>query len=149
MEAGRPDLVAILKGLEGRRFPGNANERVTDFEAMRIHVYSDSQVGGRVQNRFERYGTQSRQGMQQARQSRRFQHLPGSRWEIGAQEIAPGELSSGKVPAGKPELLYEACARVEQGRSQEPDGHSGRPPRAPCPLALLRRLLPRSGQRTE
>ena len=77
MEAGRPDLVAILKGLEGRRFPGNANERVTDFEAMRIHVYSDSQVGGRVQNRFERYGTQSRQGMQQARQQQAENTIPG------------------------------------------------------------------------
>jgi VWFA-related protein len=68
MEAGRGDLIAILKTLDGRRFPGNAQERLTDFEAMRIFVYHDAQVGRRVQERFQRYGTQSRQGMEQSRQ---------------------------------------------------------------------------------
>ena len=78
MEAGRPDLLAILKGLEGRRFPGNASERVTDYEAMRIHTYSDSQVGRRVQDRFERYGGgQSHQGMQQAREQKGENMTPG------------------------------------------------------------------------
>jgi len=77
MEAGRADLVAILKGLDGRRLPGNASERVTDFEAMRISVYQDAQVGRRVQNRFDRYGTQSRQGMQQARQQQAENMIPG------------------------------------------------------------------------
>jgi VWFA-related protein len=77
MEAGRADLVAILKGLDGRRFLGNASERVTDYEAMRIYVYHDAQVGRRVQDRFQRYGTQSRQGMQQARQQQADNMIPG------------------------------------------------------------------------
>ncbi len=77
MEAGRADLLAILKNLDGRRFPDNATERMTDYEAMRIHVYQDALVGWRVQDRFERYGTKSRQGMQQAQDRQRENVVPG------------------------------------------------------------------------
>jgi len=57
---GREDLVAVLKGLDGRRSPAPDLERMTDFEAMRIYQYSDYMIARRVQDRFERYGVSYR-----------------------------------------------------------------------------------------
>ncbi|HVQ28339.1 MAG TPA: VWA domain-containing protein, partial [Vicinamibacteria bacterium] len=48
---------------------------ITDFEAMRIYLYQDSQVAGRVSRRFETYGSTSRVESQQDQQRR--QYLPG------------------------------------------------------------------------
>lgn len=59
MPGGREDLVAILKGLEGRRFVTAAYDRMTDFEAMRVYQYSDHLMSRRVQERFERYGVKT------------------------------------------------------------------------------------------
>ncbi len=53
MPEGRADLLEILKGLDARRVPENATERMTDYEAMRIYVYHDTMVARRVQQRFE------------------------------------------------------------------------------------------------
>ena len=44
MEAGRDELIALLKRLDGRHIPDIAPERMSDYEAMRIHVYRDQQV---------------------------------------------------------------------------------------------------------
>jgi VWFA-related protein len=73
---GRPDLLAILKGLEGRRIPENAQDRLTDFEAVRISVYRDAQVAARVQDRLERYGSKARQDMQQSQQRQKDSQDP-------------------------------------------------------------------------
>jgi VWFA-related protein len=56
MEAGREELIGLLKRLDGRFIPDSSRERVTDYEAMRIHVYSDGEVEARVARRFETYG---------------------------------------------------------------------------------------------
>lgn len=56
MMAGKPELITLLKRLEGRYIPDLTNERISDSEAMRIHVYRDPQVIQRVQRRFETYG---------------------------------------------------------------------------------------------
>ena len=56
MEAGRDQLVDTLKRLEGRRIPDTTVERMTDWEAMRIHVYADPFVADRVLRRFARFG---------------------------------------------------------------------------------------------
>jgi VWFA-related protein len=56
MEAGREELITLLKRLEGRHIPDRSPERMTDYEAMRIHIYRDPQVTGRVGRRFETYG---------------------------------------------------------------------------------------------
>jgi len=56
MEAGRDEMITLLKRLEGREIPDTTRERVTDYEAMRIHVYGDTQVEQRVSRRFETYG---------------------------------------------------------------------------------------------
>ena len=59
MPWGREDLIAVLKGLEGRRFVTSAYDRLADFEAMRIYQYSDPAMARRVQERFERYGVKT------------------------------------------------------------------------------------------
>ncbi|MGE0455374.1 MAG: VWA domain-containing protein [Vicinamibacteria bacterium] len=56
MEAGRDELITLLKRLDGRRMPDMAPDRMSDYEAMRIHVYGDAQVEARVARRFETFG---------------------------------------------------------------------------------------------
>jgi VWFA-related protein len=65
---GRGDLLAVLKHLDGRRLPDNALERLTDHEAAQIFLYRNTLVAARVMERFERYSTRSRQGMEQSQQ---------------------------------------------------------------------------------
>jgi VWFA-related protein len=59
MPEGREDIVAILKGLEGRRHVTSAYDRMADFEAMRVYEYSDFMVANRVLDRFNRYGVKT------------------------------------------------------------------------------------------
>jgi VWFA-related protein len=56
MEAGREELLTLLKRLEGRYIPDRSPERMSDWEAMRIHVFSDPQVTQSVNRRFLTYG---------------------------------------------------------------------------------------------
>jgi len=56
MEAGREELVQLVKRLEARYVPDTGPERMTDHEALRIHVYHDTLVWDRVARRFETYG---------------------------------------------------------------------------------------------
>jgi VWFA-related protein len=59
MEGGRDQLIKLLKRLEGRLIPDMSQDRVTDYEAMRIQGYSDPEVIARVQRRFQTYGVSS------------------------------------------------------------------------------------------
>jgi VWFA-related protein len=78
MPQGRADLLDLLKGLEARKFPENATDRLTDYESMRIYVTHDTALAGRVQERLDRYGTgKSRQASQQMQEERNNQTLPG------------------------------------------------------------------------
>jgi VWFA-related protein len=56
LEAGREALVELTKRLDGRYIPDLSPERMTDYEAMRIHVHHDPIVRDRVLRRFEQYG---------------------------------------------------------------------------------------------
>jgi VWFA-related protein len=67
--SGRADLLGVLKGLEGRRFPEAAGDRLTDYEALQISVYRDVQVAAIVMDRFDHYGGSARQDMQQSQQN--------------------------------------------------------------------------------
>jgi VWFA-related protein len=63
MPQGREELITLLKRLDGRLIPDVGNDRVTDYEAMRIILFSDSQVAERVTRRFQTYGaTMARDG---------------------------------------------------------------------------------------
>ena len=56
MEAGRPKLVDMVKRFDGRYIPDTSMERMSDYEALRIHIYRDPQVVARVLRRYEQYG---------------------------------------------------------------------------------------------
>jgi VWFA-related protein len=56
MEAGREELVGFLEGLEGRYTQDTSELRMTDHEAMRVHVFDDTVVGERVRRRFWQQG---------------------------------------------------------------------------------------------
>jgi VWFA-related protein len=56
MEAGRSQLIDTLKRLDGRRIPDTSLDRMSDWEAMRIHMHRDPEVAGQVLRRFETYG---------------------------------------------------------------------------------------------
>jgi VWFA-related protein len=66
MEAGREELMGMLKRLDGRSIPDISRERVTEYEAMRIHVFNDVQVEQRVARRFETYGVSNPGGRGQS-----------------------------------------------------------------------------------
>ena len=59
MESGRPKLLDMVKRFDGRYIPDTATDRISDWEALRIHVYRDPQVMERVMRRFETYGVGS------------------------------------------------------------------------------------------
>ena len=56
MPEGYQELTALLKRLDGREIPDMGQDRVTEWEALRIHIYRDKQVEERVTRRFETYG---------------------------------------------------------------------------------------------
>ena len=53
MESGRQKLLDMVKRFDGRFIPDTSTERMSDWEAMRIHVYRDPQVMERVLRRYE------------------------------------------------------------------------------------------------
>jgi VWFA-related protein len=61
MNAGREKLIDTVKALDGRYIPDSSLERISDWEAMRIHVYRDPQTVNRVYRRFQTYGVTMRQ----------------------------------------------------------------------------------------
>jgi VWFA-related protein len=60
MNAGRDELVRAVQALEGRYVPDNSMERISEWEAMLIHVYRDRQTANRVHRRFRSYGVSTR-----------------------------------------------------------------------------------------
>jgi VWFA-related protein len=56
MPEGYRELTSLLKRLDGRELPETGQDRVTEWEALRIHIYRDKQVEERVTRRFETYG---------------------------------------------------------------------------------------------
>jgi VWFA-related protein len=71
MEAGRDELLGLVKGLEGRYVPDNGRERMTDLEAKRIHMDRDIEAAQRVQRRFTELGV-TQQGQTPDPQQSRF-----------------------------------------------------------------------------
>jgi len=57
MPHGQPELIEMVGRLEGRNIePYRGMDRMTDYEAMRIHLYRDGEVYARVHRRFDTYG---------------------------------------------------------------------------------------------
>ncbi|HXY39152.1 MAG TPA: VWA domain-containing protein [Vicinamibacteria bacterium] len=59
MEAGRAELLDLLKRLEGKRLPDTRRDWISDYEAMRIHVFHDNEIYDRVSRRFATYNIQT------------------------------------------------------------------------------------------
>ena len=53
MEAGRDELMALLKRLDGRYIPDSSRERMTDLEAKRIFMDRNMDVASRVERRYD------------------------------------------------------------------------------------------------
>ena len=53
---GKDQLLALLKGLDGRRIPERGPDRLSDYEAMQIYLYRDPLVINRVMRRWVTYG---------------------------------------------------------------------------------------------
>jgi VWFA-related protein len=51
----RARLLALLDGVDGKYIYDTSGERMTDYEAMRIHIYQDTIVSARVRRRYEYY----------------------------------------------------------------------------------------------
>lgn len=61
MPEGRSELMEILKRLDGRLVPDSSPDRISDYEAMRIIAFDDSEVGRQVARRFDAYGAGGRE----------------------------------------------------------------------------------------
>ncbi len=59
MLSGREELLKLVGRLDGRLIPDNSPERMTDYEAMRVHTFQDQQVMERVRRRFETRGLEA------------------------------------------------------------------------------------------
>jgi VWFA-related protein len=53
---GRDDLLAVLHGLEGRRVVDTSGSYLSDYEAMRLYLNRDEQIGALVVRRFHENG---------------------------------------------------------------------------------------------
>jgi len=65
MPAGRDEMIGLVKDLQGRLVPDSSRERMSDYEAMRIHVYRDEMIMNRVQRRYEAAGVTTATGQSQ------------------------------------------------------------------------------------
>jgi VWFA-related protein len=95
MEAGRPKLVDMVKRFDGRYIPDTAMDRMSDYEAMRIHIYRDPQVAQRVLRRWEQYGVASTM----TRQS-------------NSTDMTAGTVDDPYLTGRASEVYYQAMTRV-------------------------------------
>jgi VWFA-related protein len=60
LPAGRAELAKVLGSLRGTYLPEISTERLSDYEAYRIHVMQDEQMGERVARRFNNFKVAAR-----------------------------------------------------------------------------------------
>ncbi len=114
MESGREELLALLKRLDGRQIPDRSPDRVTDYEAMRIHVYRDQEVGQRVSRRFETFGASARAGAQRDTSSAQdIDPLVSGR----AQEVYYQASSKNRITLGIVERVLQSLAATRGRKS--------------------------------
>lgn len=115
MAAGRDEMIDLVKRLQGRSLPDTGRDRMSDYEAMRIHVFRDEMVMNRVQRRFEAAGL-----MTSTQQS---QHVTGPRAVEDpvvtgrATEIYFGVAARNRITLEALERSLQALAGVEGRKS--------------------------------
>ena len=86
---GRDELLSLLKRLDGRNIPDMSPERMSDYEAMRIHVYHDTQVADRVARRYQTFGVN-----------------PGSQNQSSSNQISGSAADGDPLVMGKASEVY-------------------------------------------
>ncbi len=69
MTSGRAQLIDSLKRLDGRYIPETQPDRLSEYEAWRIHEYHDSATAQRVLRRWDTYGVTTTQRSQASESS--------------------------------------------------------------------------------
>jgi VWFA-related protein len=96
MEAGRAKLLDMVKRFDGRFIPDTSMERMSDYEAMRIHVYRDPLVAERVLRRYEAYGVTAVM----------------TRRQDAASSMTAGTVDDPYVTGRASEVYYQAVTRL-------------------------------------
>jgi VWFA-related protein len=115
MEAGRDEMIELVKRLQGRSFLDTGRDRMSDYEAMRIHVFRDEMVMNRVLRRFAAAGL-----MTATQQS---QHVTGPRAREDpivtgrAAEVYLGAAARNRITLEALERSLTALAGVEGRKS--------------------------------
>jgi VWFA-related protein len=96
MEAGRQKLIDIVKTFDGRLIPDHSPERMSDYEALRIHIYRDPIVVERVLRRYDTYGVTQQM----------------SRSNSGADSMRVGTADDPYVSGRAAEVYFQAATRL-------------------------------------
>ena len=116
MPEGYKELTALLKRLEGREIPDIGTDRVTEAEALRIHIYRDTQVAERVGRRFETYGVNP--GGQQGSQSQIGGQFDGDPFVLGrAAEVYYQATAKNKITLRAVERALSSLAAAKGRKS--------------------------------
>jgi len=116
MVSGREELTTLLKRLDGRQIPDRSPDRITDYEALRIQVYRDQEVGLRVTRRFEAYGAAARAASQRDTSNASYQDidpLVSGR----AQEVYYQASSKNRITLGIVERVLQSLATTRGRKS--------------------------------
>jgi VWFA-related protein len=116
MEAGREEMMKLLKRLDGRHIPDTGPDRMTDHEAMRIHIYKDTIIMDRVARRFESYGVTAA-AMRQSQEENRVPGTGDPYVEGRATEVYYRASSRIKVTLDVVERLLDSMAPVKGRKS--------------------------------
>jgi VWFA-related protein len=96
MEAGRQKLIDIVKTFDGRLIPDHSPERMSDYEALRIHIYRDPTVVERVLRRYDTYGVTQQ----------------NTRSNSGADSMRVGTSDDPYVSGRAAEVYFQAATRM-------------------------------------
>jgi len=115
MEAGRDEMIDLVKRLQGRAVPDTGRDRMSDYEALRIHLFRDEMVMNRVQRRFETAGVTTA--------TQQSQHVTGPRAvedplvTMRAAELYYGVAARNRITLEAMERSLQALADVRGRKS--------------------------------
>ena len=115
MPEGYKELTTLLKRLDGRDIPDTGQDRVTEWEALRIHIYRDKQVEERVTRRFETYGVNPGARNQQTEAGQQFDGDPLVQGR--ASEVYYQATSKNKITLNAVERALNALAGAKGRKS--------------------------------
>ena len=115
MEAGRAELLDLLKRLDGLVAPETRRDWMSDYEAMQIHVFRDNVIQNRVQRRFETYGLMTMTG--QSQHVRNMMAVEDPVITSRAAEVYYAATARNHVTLGAMQRALEALGQVRGRKS--------------------------------